>query len=204
MNNYPKYVEVNGKQYKINTDFRYAIECNRIAEDETIGDFERTLGIIETLFGDEAIDDGKYDGELYAKLLKLALKYLGCGQEIDTKQRNEKIDMDYIEDYSYIKTSFRSDYGINLDNEEMHWWEFYELMNGLSNSEFGNCCILNRVRNLRNYDTKDIKDAKERNKIEKAKEQVALKKYKNKKVTQKPNEQEINSAREFLKNLGKR
>ena len=53
MNNYPEYVEVKGKRYKINTDFRVAIECNRIAEDETIGDFERVLGIIYTLFGDE-------------------------------------------------------------------------------------------------------------------------------------------------------
>ena len=34
---YPQYVEVFGKRYKINTDFKVAIECNRIAEDETIG-----------------------------------------------------------------------------------------------------------------------------------------------------------------------
>ena len=202
MNSYPEYVEVNGKQYKINTDFRYALECNRIAEDETIGDFERSLGIICTLFGTEAIDDGKENFEIYEKLSKLALKYLGCGQEVDPKANIEDIDMDYIQDYPYIKTSFRSDYGINLDKEEMHWWEFYELMNGLSNSELGNCCILNRIRNLRNFDTKDIKDQKERKKIEKAKEQVMLKKKKS--IKQKPTEAEINSAKEFLKNLGKR
>jgi hypothetical protein len=58
----------------------------------------------------------------------------------------------------------------------MHWWKFYNLMNGLSNSEMWNCCVLNRVRNLRTYDTSQIKDVKERQKIEKAKEQVALKK----------------------------
>ena len=39
----------------------------------------------------------------------------------------------------------------------------------------GDCCALNRVRNLRNYDTSKIKDSKERAKIEKAKKQVALK-----------------------------
>ena len=33
-----------------------------------------------------------------------------------------------------------------------------EMMNGLSNSELGDCCILNRVRNLRNFDMKDIKE----------------------------------------------
>ena len=51
MNN-PEYVKVDNKVYKINTDFRVAIECNRIAEDENIGEIERPLAIIYKLFGD--------------------------------------------------------------------------------------------------------------------------------------------------------
>jgi hypothetical protein len=69
-----------------------------------------------------------------------------------------------------------SDYNIDLTNIKMHWWKFYKLINGLSNSEMGNCCVLNRVRNLRNFDTKDIKDPKELERIRQAKKQVALKK----------------------------
>ena len=141
---YPEYVEVNGKRYKINTDFRIAIRCNKIAEDETIGDFERALGVIYLLFG----EDGINNQEDYEKLLEMAKKYLLCGKEkID--DRNVTPDMDFEEDYAYIKTSFRSDYGMNIDEEEIHWWEFMDLMNGLSNSELGNCCILNIIRNLR-------------------------------------------------------
>lgn len=194
MMNYPKYVEIEGKRYKINTDFRYALKCNEIAQDETIGDYERALAIIYTLFGSEGIDTPNH----YEKLLKMAKKYLSCGKEIE--QTNTKPDMDYIEDYPYIKTSFRSDYGINLDQEQMHWWEFFDLMNGLSNSEMGNCCILNRIRNLRNYDTKDIKDAKERRKIEEAKRQVALKRN-----AKKPTSEQLESAKEFFEalNIGK-
>lgn len=169
---YPLYVEVNGKRYPINTDFRVAIECNRIAEDDTIKDTERALGIICTLFGEDAMDDT----ENYEKLFELAMRYLRCDQEDDGS--SEKPDMDFIQDYAYIKTSFRSDYGMKLDEENLHWWEFMDLMNGLSNSDIGNCCILNRIRNLRNFDTKDIKDQKEKDKIEKAKKQVALKKNK--------------------------
>lgn len=195
MNNYPEYVQIKNERYKINTDFRVAIECNRIAQDETIGDYERALAIIYTLFGDKGINNPNH----YETLLKLAKKYLSCGKEIENIENN-KIDMDFIEDYSYIKTSFRSDYGINLDKESMHWWEFFDLMNGLSNSELGNCCILNRIRNLRNYDTKDIKDAKEREKIEKAKKEVALKKYKPKK--KEATEEQKKSAEEFLNALG--
>lgn len=168
---YPKYVKIGEKKYKINTDFRVAIECQEIALDDSIGDFERALAIIYKLFG----DDGLNDSNNYEKLLELAQKYLSCGKEIESK-KNEEPDMDFIQDMPYIKASFRSDYNINLDDEEMHWWEFYDLINGLSNSEMGNCCVLNRIRNLRTFDTKDIKDQKELAKINEAKKQVALKK----------------------------
>ena len=186
---YPQYVKVGNKKYKINTDFRVAIECDRIARDETIGDYERGLAVIYKLFGEEGIN--AYDD--HGKLLELAKKYLLCGREPD----NSEPDMDYIEDYAYIKTSFRSDYGIKLDEENMHWWEFSDLMDGLSNSELGNCCVLNRVRNLRNFDTKEIKDNKERQKIEEAKQRVMLKRNRTY-ATQEQQE----GAMEALKKLG--
>ena len=171
---YPKYVKVDNKKYKINTDFRVAIECNDIANDESIGDFERALAVIYKLFGEEGINDICN----HEKLLKMAKKYLGCGKETENI-KEEDIDMDFTQDMDYIKASFRSDYNINLDKEEMHWWEFYNLINGLSNSEMGNCCVLNRIRNLRTYDTKNIKDPKELERINKAKKEVALKKKNN-------------------------
>jgi len=73
-----------------------------------------------------------------------------------------------------------------------------DLMNGLSNSELGDCCILNRIRNLRNFNTKDIKDNKEKQKIEKAKRQVALKKNVHK---VKPTKEQMESARKFYEAL---
>ena len=168
---YPKYVKVDDKKYAINTDFRVAIECNQIAEDTSIGDFERALAIIYKLFG----EDGINAQDDYEKLLELATKYLSCGKEVASSS-NEEPDMDFVEDMDYIEASFMSDYNIDLSNVKMHWWKFYNLINGLSNSEMGNCCVLNRVRNLRTYDTKDIKDPKDLEKIKRAKQQVALKK----------------------------
>ena len=171
--NYPEYVKVEDKKYKINTNFRVAIECQDIATDESIGDYERALAIVYKLFGEDGINTPQH----YEKLLELAVKYLSCGKEVKI-ETNEEPDMDFTQDMDYIEASFMSDYNIDLTNIEMHWWKFYNLINGLSNSEMGNCCVLNRVRNLRNYDTKDIKDPKELEKIKKAKEQVALKKRK--------------------------
>ena len=190
---YPEYVEVYGTKYKINTDFRVALECNRIAEDKTIGDLERSLGIIYTLFGEEAL----YTPEHHEKLLELAKKYLLCGKEYDT-EANAKPDMDFEQDYGLIWASFMSDYsGMDIDKEEIHWWKFMDLMNGLSNSETGNCCVLNRVRNLRNFDVKEIKDAKEKQRIMKAKQQFALKK-----LQKEPTAEQRKRADDLYKKLG--
>lgn len=188
---YPEYVKVNDKKYKINTSYKVALKCNEIAEDDNINDIERALAIIYILFGEDALNDKKNR----SLLLEKAKLYLMCGQE-PTKDENR--DMDFKQDFSLIKASFMSDYHINLSEIDMHYWEFFELLNGLSNSDMGNCCILNRVRNLRNFNLSDIKDIREREKIRKAKESVALKKKK-KKVYQSNEQKE--SARDFYINL---
>lgn len=191
MNN-PEYVKIGEKKYKINTDFRVAIECNKVAEDQSIGDLERTLAIIYLLYGDEGLND-TYN---YNKLLELGLKYLSMGEEIEDNK--EEPDMDFEQDYNLIWTSIYSEYnGLDIDKEEIHWWKFMDMINGLSNSELGNCCVLNRVRNLRNIDPREIKDKKERDKIIKAKQKVALKKNQ-----PKLNEKQINSQDELFEKLG--
>ncbi len=193
--NYPEYIELkNGTRYKINTDFRVAIKCNEIATDEDIGDYERALAIIYTLFGEEAL----INTESHNEIIELAKKYLSCGVESDNKKYEEP-DMDYIQDLDYIEASFMSDYGIDLENTKMHFWKFNKLISGLSNSEMGNCCILNRVRNIRNMNLKNIKDPKERKKIIEAKKQVALKKKEKKRNF---TVEEENNIKEFLEKAG--
>lgn len=179
---YPSKVKIEDREYEINTDFRVAIECNQIALDDKISDFERALAIIYKLYGEKGLNA---NSDLN-RLLELGQKYLSCGKEVENNE-NEEPDMDFVQDMDYIEASFMSDYNIDLSSTEMHWWKFYNLINGLSNSEMGSCCVLNRVRNLRTYDASQIKDSKERSKIEKAKEQVALKK-KEKPLTDKQKE----------------
>ncbi|MBO5138672.1 MAG: hypothetical protein J6B89_03420 [Bacilli bacterium] len=169
MNN-PEYVKIGDEKYTINTDFRVAIECNNIAESNDIGDTERALAIIYKLFGDKGLNSTK-DWE---KLLELGIKYLCLGKELDTK---EDPDMDFEQDKYYIRSSFIQDYKYNpYDLDYLHWWDFFNDLSNLSNSEFGNCCVLNRIRALRTYDVSKIKDSKEKAKIIEAKQRVALKK----------------------------
>ena len=81
--------------------------------------------------------------------------------------------MDFIQDEKYIKASFMSDYNIDLSKISLHWWDFFNLLNGLTEK-----CILNRVRFIRNYDISQIKDSKEKRKWQEKKELVALDKPK--------------------------
>lgn len=175
MINYPKYAQVDNQKYKINTDFRIALKCNEVSE-SIVSEEEKSLAIIYLLFGDKGLNNPKH----WEKLLLIALKYLNCGKEKKENNQNEEVDMDFEQDWEYIRTSFFYDYKLKINkNTYMHWWEFYNLLCGLSEK-----CVLNRVRFVRNFDISKIKDSKEREEWIKQKEQVALKKKKREKTAE--------------------
>jgi hypothetical protein len=160
---YPTIAIINAQEYEINTDYRVALTCMQVVEDD-ISDIERAYAIIGLLF-DEEIDNDSMN-----EALTKAIKFLQCGEEV-TNNTTTKKDMDFEQDKAYIMSSFFADYKIDLSEvKEMHWWKFCDLISGLSSE-----CILNRVRDIRNYDINEIKDPKEKSKLMKAKESVALK-----------------------------
>lgn len=167
--NIPYFVEVNNKRYKINTDYRVAIRCIRISKDNTINDYERALGIVYMLFGD--IDDNE------TELLRLGIKYLQLGKEYEENNNatNEEPYFDMEQDFNYIRASFRSDYNIDIDKEEIHWWAFNYLLDGLTDD-----CILSKVISIRCEDLSEHK-GKDRDKWVEMKKKVALKKEKTQK-----------------------
>lgn len=122
----------------------------------------------------------------------MAIKFLRCEIEIESNyNENEKVSMDYQQDWKYIRTSFFSEYNIDLDTTKMHWWRFYDLLCGLSEK-----CILNRVQYIRDFDLSQIKDSKEREKWIKQKEVLALKHKENEKTAEEKRLDEL-----FLKQL---
>ena len=46
---YPEYVDIDGKKYKINTDYRVAIRCNDISMQD-VDDLEKVMAIIYLLW----------------------------------------------------------------------------------------------------------------------------------------------------------
>ena len=197
---YPEYVEIENKRYKINTDFRVALECNRIAEDNSIGDLERALAIIYTLFGEDGINTPDH----YEKLLELAQKYLLCGESVDDfkrQQTDDKNNLDFNKCEGLIKSSFKFDYQYDpFAKEYLHWYEFNNDLMNLSTSEFGNCCALNRVLETLNRKPSDIKDTKSKNDL--VKTQNELRKKYCVEHKRKATDEQRKSAENFLKSLG--
>lgn len=182
---YPTKIEANGNIYEINTDYRVALSCFEVLDDEEITDVERFYAIESLLLGINV--DSKDDKVLNEKI---AL-YLRCGREKNTDK--SEIDMDYIQDEKYIRTSIKQVYsGLDIGKiDYMHWWEYNELIEGLTTES-----ILNKIREIRSYDESEIKDVKDRSKLLKAKKSVALKSKI--KVNNKQNE----SAEKFMKLTG--
>ena len=197
MNN-PQYVKVNDKLYKINTDFRVALECNQIAEDASIGNLERGLAIIYKLFGEEGLDC-----ENQNKLLELGIKYLLLGKDKNELKNdfNDKYELDFNKCIGLIRASFKFDYKYDpYELEYLHWYDFYNDLESLSTSEFGNCCILNRVTSVLNQDISKIKDGKTRKEIKEAQKQLQEKYCK--KVQKPLTKEQEESAKAFYRSLG--
>ena len=197
MNN-PQYVKVDDKLYKINTDFRIALECDEIARDSSIGEYERALAIIYKLFGEDGLNC-----ENQNKLLELAMKYLLLGNEQkEPKNENkEKYELDFNKCIGLIKASFKFDYKYDpYELEYLHWYDFYNDLESLSTSEFGNCCILNRITSILNQEPKEIKDNKQRKKLIEAQKLLKQKYCKQEEVKMTKEQEE--SAKAFYKSLG--
>ena len=126
MNSYPKYAQIENTKYKINTNYKVALQCEKVAKSE-VPEEERALAVIYLLFGDK----GLKDSQNWQQLLQIGMKYLNCGREINEEEI--EVNMDFEQDWEYIRTSFFYDYKIKLNkNTYMHWWEFFNLLCGLS------------------------------------------------------------------------
>lgn len=158
---YPKYAEIDKIQYAINTDYETALACFNAIDDEDINDVERAYAVIGLLFG-ENTEIRNMD-----KAIEIAGIYLRCGKEQEIEKSPLDIDFEY--DKELISASFLNDYQIDLENVKMHWWKYCALISGLTDT-----CVLNKVRDVRNYDLNEINDSKIRQKMAKQKQKVAL------------------------------
>ena len=160
---YPRSVRIDGKDYAVNTDFSVWIE-------------------IEQQF----LKGEKGDGEGLARALVLAFPVLpenfedavgglmwfyggGCdGQDAATCER-EAPAYDLKEDFEYIRAGFLSEFGIDLLECDMHWWQFRKLLSCL-----GESCRFSQIVTFRRTDTSKIKSPELRSFYQRMKKRYRL------------------------------
>lgn len=168
----PEQVEVDGKLYKINSDFRTSIQFEILMQKKELTkkqeEFANELCVLDKEMDKETAELlAKYkDGlELYYpeeipedinKAINAMLWFYECGKEnIDKKKAKKsgsgKRIYDYNYDADYIYAAFFEQYHIDLAEQELHWWKFSALFSALSED-----CMISKIITYRVIDTKGM------------------------------------------------
>lgn len=154
----PESVEIAGAFHSINCSYKAGILFEQIMHDKALSDIEK---ITESLL----LFYGRVDGPMAEKAEKIIWFY-SCGKgteeattcsAADEKPLKRIYSFEY--DAEYIYAAFWSQYGIDLQKEDLHWWQFLALFRALS--EENEICRIMEIRAVE-LDSKMSKEERER------------------------------------------
>lgn len=164
---FPETVEVSGKQYPIQTDYKDWINFGRMMLDPDISEDDKLLAVLgwykETLPNDPA-DAILALNNFYAGGLSPDIKPKTAGQPA---HKRPLLSFEY--DGAFILSGFLEYYGIDLTAADMHWWKFKALLEGLPDS-----CELKKRMAYRAVNLSEIKDKNERRRIRKIQRSIMI------------------------------
>lgn len=126
----PKKVDIDGKYYEINWDFRTSILFEMMMDDVELSDEEKLIKGIELYY--------PVIPENLEEAIEKIIWFYSCGKETNNESgtvSNSKNDKIYSLEYDdeYIYSAFLSQYGIDLqDIEDLHWWKFKAMFKSLN------------------------------------------------------------------------
>lgn len=130
LNKPPGMVEIGGKMYRINSDFRACVSFEIM-----IDEGEKDITKIVKLFFPDGVPD-----EDIEEIAEVIIWFYSTGTSIEEKkERRSETRQAYSFDIdsNVIYSDFLNFYNIDLSNANMHWWEFRALLDGLPDkSEF--------------------------------------------------------------------
>ncbi len=126
----PKSVVVEGVKYPIYTDFRGMILFEQIMTSDDLMDHEKSLYALGNFYPEAQPPPNEAVEYLlwFYRVGKEPEKPKGDENEIPRRQ--PKV-YSYEHDAAYIFAAFLDQYGIDLNTEEIHWWKFRAMMDGL-------------------------------------------------------------------------
>lgn len=151
----PVTVEINNKEYEINSDFRTSILFELLIQDDSIGKEDRILMALRLYY------------PIIPEDINLAIEqmlwFYRCGKDITKSKANGKTksvtqiySFEYDDDYIYA--AFMNQYNIDLqDIEYLHWWKFKAMFNSLKED-----IKIVKIMEYRSMDLSKIKDKEQK------------------------------------------
>ena len=118
----PDCVEVNGKRYKLRTEFFRVLQCFQILRAPDLLPEDQISLCLRALLWRVPFRR-KRQAEVFRAVLE---QYIA-----PDKRKGKTKSMDLEHDSDYIYAAFAQAYGINLTTSSMHWWEFRALLSAL-------------------------------------------------------------------------
>lgn len=145
---YPKTVMVGGEEYEINTDFRVWAQIDELLFSGELSP-EKAAEILGLCYK-KLPEDAKAAFEAVIRFHAAGKLQRKNGRKRTERQRRY---VSFIHDEAYISAAFFSEYNIDLNTANMHWWRFKSLFDGLSEKQ--KIC---EIINIRAADLSKIKD----------------------------------------------
>lgn len=116
----PDTVEINGMEFKIETDFRASLRILLAFEDPELSTQEKYSILISNYFGSEWPDD-------INRAVELGMKFLNAGEEVKEPDEDPLRLFSFDHDGNYIYAAFQQTHRIDLQKDNVHWWKFLAL-----------------------------------------------------------------------------
>lgn len=168
----PETVEIDGREYEINSDFRTSILFEMLMQDNDMGDREKIMSSLQLYY--PLVPNN------VEKAIEGIMWFYRCGKDIikskgngSSKSATQIYNFDYDDEYIY--SAFLDQYNVDLqDVEDLHWWKFKAMFKGLKEDN-----MIVKIMGYRSMDLSKIKDKEQREYYKRMKVLYELPKSKN-------------------------
>ena len=151
----PTTVNIDNKEYEINSDFRTSILFELLMQDGTIEEDDKILMALQLYYPDIP--------ENIKKAIEQMLWFYRCGKDVSSSKGNGKskgvtqiYSFEYDDDYIY--SAFLDQYNVDLqDIEYLHWWKFKAMFKALKDDN-----MIVKIMGYRSMDLSKVKDKEQK------------------------------------------
>lgn len=151
------------KGFPIDSDFQIGIQIWQIMEEEELTQQERMSICLSLLFLDEDEDGNALPVPELQTAIEGLQWFLSDWYHDNSNNKDKTKVTDYDIDQWRIYSAFRTQYGINLNTDKLHFWEFMGLLTTLDE------CAYTRVISIRQQKFRPKMSAEEKKALKEAK-----------------------------------